>query len=113
MKLLKAIVIFMGVLIIAGLGLFAYGLVTKIGGAGSVKYPAPVKANVAQYSAFGTVETELPVGVNGQPGHVVDMTTESGRIVLRVKMPDGGQSLMVFDMKTGRALGTIRLKVPK
>jgi len=113
MKLLKAIVIFMGVLIIAGLGLFAYGLVTKIGGTESVKYPAPVKVNMTQYSAFGTVETELPIGVNGQPSRVIDMTTESGRIILRIEMPDGSQSLMVFDMQTGAELGTIRLKVPK
>jgi hypothetical protein len=119
MQALKAVVIFMGILIVAGLGLLAYGLVTKIGGPESGKdqasdnNPASVKVNEAHYSAFGTVETELPVSADGQPGRVIDMTAEAGRLVLRVEMPDGGQSLMVFDMKTGATLGTIRLKAPK
>lgn len=103
MQALKAVVIVMAVLIVAGLGLLAYGLVTKIGG-GSTNDAVTGKNNARQYSAFGTVETELPPGAR-----VVGMAVNEGRIIVRVEAPGGGQSLMVFNVDTGAQLGTIRI----
>ncbi|MBT5111259.1 MAG: hypothetical protein HOM25_21450 [Rhodospirillaceae bacterium] len=104
MQALKAVVIVMAVLIVAGLGLLAYGLVTKIGG-GSTNDAGADKNNAPQYSAFGTVETALPPGAR-----VVGMAVDDGRIVVRVEAPGGGQSLMVFNVDTGAQLGTIRIR---
>ena len=107
MKALKAVVIFMAVLIVAGLGLLAYGLVTKIGGVPD-KEADNGQNEARQYSAFGTVETALPPG-----GRVAGMTVNDGRVVVRVEAPDGDQLLMVFNVDTGAFLGTIRIKAAK
>jgi hypothetical protein len=110
MQALKAVVVVMAVLIVAGLGLLAYGLVTKMGGSPKsdniASHDAGADMNKArQYSAFGTVETELPPGAR-----VVGMAVNDGRIVVRVELPDGGHSLMVFSVDTGAQLGTIRIR---
>lgn len=95
MQALKALVVFMGILIFAGLGLLIYGLMTQIGGDDT----PPPGAN------FGVVEQVLPAGA------VVDsVSVEDGRAVVRVRLADGGVELRVFDLASGAALGIIRLR---
>jgi hypothetical protein len=95
MRSLKALVIFMGVLIVIGLALLVYGLTTKAG-----KF-----ANRTPAAGFGEVRANLPKGAEIEETSVGD-----GRVVLRVEMPGGGQQLMVFDLDTGASLGVIRLE---
>ncbi|MGY8960407.1 MAG: hypothetical protein ACKVKG_12980 [Alphaproteobacteria bacterium] len=102
MRALKTIVVVMAILIVAGLALLAYGLVTRL--SGSTEEPAS-RPTPADHSAFGDVETVLPPN-----GRVMGMAVDSGRAIIRVETPDGGQSLMVFDLDNGAALGVIRIK---
>jgi hypothetical protein len=95
MRSLKALVIFMGVLIVIGLALLAYGLTTK---AGRLAMGTPA-------TGFGEVEASLPKGAV-----IAETSVGDGRVVLRVEMPGGEQRLMVFDLSTGASLGVIRLE---
>jgi hypothetical protein len=105
MRAIKIAIVVMTILIVAGLALLAYGLVTRLGG--STEAPANRPAPV-DHSAFGTVETVLPAH-----GRVMGMAVDSGRAIIRVETPDGGQSLMVFDLDNGAALGVIRIEATK
>ena len=93
MRSLKASVIFMGMLIVIGMTLLAYGLTTK---AGKLATPA---------TGFGEVGASLPEGAVIEETSVGD-----GRVVLRVGVPGGGQQLMIYDLETGASLGVIRLE---
>lgn len=117
MRALKTIIIVMTILIAGGLGLLVYGLVTKV--SGSSEQDAAVSTDTTTtpetgiaaslvHTPFGTVETVLP-----PKGRVVEMAMDRGRIVIRVETPDGGQSLMVFDLKSGASLGVIRIEAAK
>lgn len=96
MKALKFAIIFMGVLIIAGIGLLIYGLTTKVGG---------TKSRPTAAANFGVSQAQLPVG-----GRVVETDMDSGRLAVRIELPNGAQSLMLFDTATGAHVGTIDLK---
>jgi hypothetical protein len=96
MQALKALVVFMGILIFAGLGLLIYGLATRIGGGDDAPPPG---AN------FGVVEQTLPAGAA-----VDGVSVEDGRAVVRVRLAGGGMELRIFDLASGAAVGTIRLR---
>ena len=55
MQALKALVIIMGVMIFAGMGLLVYGLMTRVSGEDD-------SARVAAAEAFGKVSATLPAG---------------------------------------------------
>lgn len=87
----------MGILIVAGIGLLIYGLTTKVSGKKSVATDA---------ATFGAVDATLPKG-----GRVIETDLDAGRLAVRVELPNGSQSLMLFDTTTGTHIGTIQLKV--
>lgn len=95
MQALKALVIGMGVLIIAGMAILVYGLTGKVGTSLSSK-PSP--------AAFGTIRANLPAGASVDTVHV-----EDGNAVVHLVMPDGGAQIMVFRLSDGRQTGTIEL----
>ncbi len=92
MRSIQALVMFLGVLIVGGMTLVGYQIVTTVGEPSS----APV--------SFGEVELVLPPGAR-----VVDMAAVDDRLVLRVEAGDGRQRLLVLDPSTGALVGTIVL----
>ena len=112
MKALKALVIVMGVLIVAALTVVVVTVVQRAGApepgtAHRAGAPAPsVPIAGAPAPGFGETDIALPRGTS-----VVETRTGDGRIVLRVQDGAGGnQALVVIDARTGRRLGLIRLK---
>ena len=98
MQALKALVIIMGVMIFAGMGLLVYGMVTQVSwGDGSEQ--------AAAAEAFGKVAASLPTGAV-----VAGVSVDNGRAVVHVRLAGGGAEIRVFDLDTGAATGTIQLK---
>ena len=96
MRALKAIVIGMGVLIILGVILLVVLLAQKSGDTiGSVleEGKPPVDTRVA-----------LPAGAE-----VMETRIGGGRIVLRLRLPDGNGRLIILDAATGRQTGQTEL----
>jgi|DewCreStandDraft_4_1066084.scaffolds.fasta_scaffold278214_2 hypothetical protein len=87
---LKILVGAMTVLLIAGFGVLAGGLIMQAKRAGP---------------GFGTADLVLPAGAR-----LAETTVQGERMVLRVAMPDGEERLYVFDIANGRAIGTIAVR---
>ena len=96
MQALKALVIGMGILIIAGMAILVYGLTSQFG--------SPV-AGKDQAQAFGTIRATLPAGAT-----VENVQMQDGSVLVFLSMPDGGVQLMVFRLSDGRQTGTIELQ---
>ncbi len=98
MQALKALVILMGVLIVAGMGLLAYGLLTRTGERAGPGDGSPLVE-------FGTLELALPDGC------VVAGSELSGeRLVVRFsgQVERGCQQVVVIDLVNGRVLGRVK-----
>jgi hypothetical protein len=103
MQALKALVIFMGVLIIAGMGLLVYGLMTRVSWDDkTVQADAPPASTSV---SFAGVSSALPAGAT-----VESVAADNGRAVVHVRLVDGGAEIRLFDLATGAATGTIQLK---
>ena len=98
MQALKALVIIMGVMIIAGMALLVYGLITHGSG-------GDAGDRAAASLPFAQANVALPAGAT-----VESVSVDDGRAVVHVRLPGGGAELRVFDLATGAARGTIRLK---
>ncbi len=94
MQALKALVVFMGILIFIAMGFLVYGLLDRGGNA---------QTSTAATS-FGLIEQRLPAGAS-----VSAMTVDAGRAIIHVRLADGGAEIRIFDLASGAALGTIRL----
>ncbi|MDA8231894.1 MAG: hypothetical protein M0006_11205 [Magnetospirillum sp.] len=105
MKALKALVIFMGILVVAGMGLVGYGVVTKLPrGAGKAPAAAaPPAGGTPATPAFGAVPVPVPAGAR-----VEQMAVAGDRVVLRVT-GGGGDRLIVLDPASGRVAGSFVL----
>lgn len=108
MKAVKTIVAVMSALIVAGLGLVAYGMMTKaskvtVQSSSSPANPSPANPSpVAQ--SLGAIGLGQPEG-----SRIVDMTTSDGLLVLRI---DGGtmpERVVVVDLRKGKVMGTVSL----
>jgi hypothetical protein len=104
MKALKALVIIMAVLIAAGLTVLVV-MVVKNAGKDATQVPGTAAGARAPTSGFGETGINLPPGAK-----IIETSTGDGRIVLRIRQPDGAQALVVIDAATGRRLGLVRLK---
>lgn len=115
MKALKAIVIFMGVLIVIGMGVVAYGIMLKFDEWQAKKNAAPapeplaVTAPAATTPVVAEVWTEelkvaIPAGAR-----VAETVVAEGQMIVRLSLPDDSQRYMVFDLGTGKQIGTIEL----
>ena len=92
MQALKFLVVFMAVLIVAGMGLLAYGLISRGGGGSSG-------------DSFAEVEVPLPEGCT-----IAETEVAENRLILRF---DGlterdCQQVVVIDMESGKVLGQVR-----
>ncbi len=102
MQALKVLVIFMGVLIIVGMGLVAYGIAVKFGRVAE-RAEGPV-ATATGLAWSEDVRIRIPPGAR-----VADVTLDDGRMVVRVMLADGGAMLLLFDPDTGTRLGRLEL----
>lgn len=101
LRLLKALVIFMGVLIVLGIMAVGYGLYLKAGGG---KTPAPVSAT-ARTAGPAELDVKLAPGES-----IIDVSYPSDRIALRLARPDGAERILLIDAGTGEILSTIRIE---
>ncbi len=107
MQTLKTLVIVLGVMIVAGIaviGVTIYHRATNL-----VNSPVPASAEpdvrTGLGPGFGRVVLELPPG-----SRIVEMTAEDGRLILRLRLADGGRQILILDMATGKRLGTFELR---
>ncbi len=105
LRLLKAVVIILGVAIVAVLAVIVVTIVQRAGELAAEREPAasPVTGEAAP-AAFGERNLVVPAG-----DRIIAMTATGDRLILRLDRPDGGEYLLVVDLKTGVRLGKIRL----
>ena len=97
MKSIKAVVIVMGLLILAGLGLLVYGMVNQIS-----KVAIPVVSD-----RFDAASVALPAGCV-----LAEARIDEGRLVLRIEGPPSHpecQLVILLDPDSGAELGRITL----
>lgn len=98
MKAIKAAVIGMGILIVLGLGLLVYGVLTRIGNSGSAGSDVP---------AFAT-QLSLEEGQK-----VLSTSLDEGRLIVEIGDQSDGRLYLFFDSRTGRGLGQISVQTTK
>ncbi len=115
MLFLKAIVIFMGVLILAGVVTIGVLLAKRASKYITTK-EAPVVAEVVTPTsidssgalpAFGSVSLDLPRG-----SRIQTITTAGRRLILTVRGPNGAERIVLIDLRTGETLGSVALEAP-
>lgn len=100
---LKFLVVAMGVLIVVGVGVVAVTIYSRIGaGKPIVPTPAAPEFRTSPLQSFGDHRLLLP-----RQSRVVEMTSEGGRLFLRVDPPGPEEVIFVIDLATGRTLGTL------
>ncbi|HVZ92866.1 MAG TPA: DUF6476 family protein [Rhizomicrobium sp.] len=87
-RMLRAVVIVLGALIVIALAILAFGVATKIGGRGGARGP--------EASAYA-----LP-----RDARILDMQTSANRLILRVQTGTS-QEVYVFDADNGRLIARI------
>ncbi|SEH33907.1 hypothetical protein [Magnetospirillum fulvum] len=111
MKALKALVIFLGVLIVAGVGLVIYGIASKVGpkpaptASTAAAVPTPPNAAAPLPAApFGSVDIALPDGATIQ-----QVFAAGDRVIVRVGGGKGtADRLIVLDPARGEVAGSFR-----
>jgi len=89
-RLLKAVVIGLGVLIVIALVLLVVGMVTKFNG------------HATSTSAQGGTRYVLPSGAK-----IVDMQTQPGRVILRVRTGTG-EEIDIIDTQDGHLISQVK-----
>jgi len=105
MQALKALVIFMAVLIVAGMALLVYGLATRTGGKPELLGDAAAPPARAQAVEFGTLELALPDGCT-----LAATELAGDRLVVRFngQAERGCQQLVIVDLASGKVLGRVK-----
>ncbi len=93
MQALKALVILMGVMIVAAVVVIVVTIINR-------------SQDVAQRSGPYEKEINLPAG------EILDMTSAPDAVTLRYRLPDGTEQLVVIDTKRGRLRGVLELSRP-
>jgi hypothetical protein len=120
MRALKALVVIMGVIIVAGVAVVGITIFNRLSKPASVPAPVvatapapppaamtmPIGAPLPQQfdRKFGDTTLAIPAGAR-----VSDFSASGDRLVLRVVTPDQEQRLVVVDLISGMVLGTIKL----
>ena len=107
MHSIKALVLVMGLLILAGLGLLVYGVVGQVSeDAGPGAAPDEPGGSGAR-GGFDAASVMLPAGCVLAEAHL-----EAGRLVLRAEGPEGRpdcQQVILLDPASGAELGRITI----
>jgi hypothetical protein len=100
---LKILVSVMGAMIIIGTAIVAYTIFKRLGepSRGS-EFASHI--NVSSPKSFGEIPVRLP-----NEAVVAEMIAEGARLMLRIRTPDGRQSIAVFNLNTGERLGMLHL----
>lgn len=108
MAMLKGLIIFMGVLIVVGLGVVGvtiYNRATKpkVGTETAASTPAAASpaANTAP-RAFGSAVLNVGAGCE-----IAETRAEDGRLIVRTDGPGACRRIHVVDLSTGATLGTL------
>lgn len=114
MQAIKALVIFMGVLLLAGLGLLGYGMYTKAGKAvkdapvvaSPLGSPAAAGAVVASagLAGFGTLGLDQPAGTS-----IAAVTVAGSQMVITLRGGGLGDRVVVVDSTTRAVIGQVTL----
>lgn len=107
-QLVKRVVIALGILIIAGLGLLVYGITARVAdkpAAGSKEGAGVPTAPSALVPAFGEVRVPLPEACT-----VVEMLAAGDRLYLRTGPAGVCERILVIETASGRTLGTLLLR---
>ncbi|MFC4234397.1 hypothetical protein ACFOY8_04065 [Thalassospira xianhensis] len=121
MRVIKILVAFMGVLIVAGVALVVYGLSRQEDGniatdnampsapvAGQVEVASGFDAKaVSQLKPFGTINIDLAPGET-----LVDFSRQGGEATLRLEGRHGSR-LVIVSLRDGSILGQILLVEPQ
>jgi hypothetical protein len=115
---LKILVIGMGILIIIGTGVVAYTIISRLAAGGKEAatqkaVEVPAKPETVQRSnrkprklkPFGNVIAHIP-----KDAVIEEMTTDRRRLILRLRLASGEQSVHVFNLRTGEKLGVVQLQ---
>ena len=116
MQALKAIVIFLGVLIVIGMGILAYGITQKFeewqAKKDSEAAPTPLVAVAPAGSApvmaevwAGDLKVAVPAGAR-----VAETVVADGQMIVRLSLADDSQRYLIFDLGTGKQIGAIELQ---
>lgn len=98
MKAIKGLVLFLGVLLVGGLGLLGYGLYAK-----KPANKAMVQSPAATLAEFGAINVPIPAG-----SRIEQISVAGERVVIRLSGP-GPERLMVMDPAQGRIVGSFIL----
>ncbi len=96
MQALKAFVIFMGLLIVAGLALVVYSLVARL------------SEDTVVSGGFDETSVALPAGCT-----LAEARAEDGRLIVRIDGPMGQDScrqIIIVDLESGEVLGRVRFE---
>ena len=109
MQALKALVIFMAVVIVVGLTVIAVTIYNRLNRpAGEARAPAASTAampsEAAAQAGFGEAQVTVPAGCR-----VVEMVPAGDRLLLRLGSQPRCNRILVVDLATGRELGGIEL----
>jgi hypothetical protein len=108
MPLLKGIVIAMGVLIVAGMGLLAYGVATKVRTPATPVAGQPSALPRPPTVGFGTLSVPVPKGCT-----FAAIVADGDRVYMRLAPTDAGtptracERVIVLDVARGQIIGTI------
>lgn len=110
MQGIKALVIFMGVLIVAGMVALVYGMITQVGklsdnDKASSETVIPTEGVQSNTKGFGSIAAPLPNGAE-----VLETDISGSVMTLRYRRPDGIQEILVLDLGAGESLGTVSLQ---
>jgi len=107
MRMLKVVVIGMGVLIVAATLVVIVTIANRWGadGTGSAGNPVTTPAPPVTLSAPYESEVTLPPGAR-----ILETSIGANRITLRLQLPDGTGALLLIDPATGKQAGMIGLK---
>lgn len=111
MQALKSLVIFLGVLIVIGMGGLAYGIMLKFGEWSAKKdvetTPAPLAAPALVPTAAWTGDLKVVVPAGAR---VTETVVADGKMIVRLSLADDSQRFLIFDLGTGRRIGAIELQ---
>ena len=97
MQSIKVLVIFMGLLIVAGLGLLVYGMVNQVS-----RIAGPGTAD-----GFDETVISLPIGCS-----VVETRVDGDRLVVRTDGPldyEACRKIIIIDLQSGEVVGRVKI----
>lgn len=98
MRAIKGLVLFLGVLLLAGLGVLGYGLYSKAPGKGTPSAGAG-RAAAPSVAEFGQLAVPVPAGAR-----IEQMVVAGDRVVLRLS-GGGPERIVVLDPGLGKVAG--------